>query len=332
MGKGGGGGTQSSIVQVQKQFFVAIMGGIDPETSVDFHKENHPIPKGYWPKRDPNNLFDAAYNATAGPSPYDGELAIDVGTLEVAGADGNELHRVQERITDLQDELFDGVSTSDPTSGTAMDLSTRWNAWVNAVENAPWIDDAVDAFADGTKGEHLRAVNRLATEFASINAVNSTGYMMARTLLEADRLRVKNNRRAALVDKATSDLMRMWMFSVDAKRSIVGLQQDASRMSVVAKVDQSRINVDLTSQDMFWDLDVWSKAANVLGSMTGSVTSDMREHGPSKAQSAVAGMAIGAGVAIMAGAEIGAKAGGLAGPWGIAAGAAIGGVAGLIAG
>jgi len=320
--------------------------------------------------RDPLNLYDAIRNVAQGDSPYANEVAYNPGTLVSAGSgedSGDELYRVQARIEDLRAQFFTSTDINNPTSGTVKDPDDIWLALVDSAENSAMIDTLVDDFETKTLPQHARAVNRLVSGFAAMEALDSSACTIAKAMLEAERVRGMAELRSNLVNDSAVKMLAIWQFMGQMMQNLIAAQLNASQMSIVSKIDQWRTNIDLGVLDLFFDIDVWTKGGNLLGSVTGSVASDGREYGPTKTQSALAGAFAGAGLAIAAGASItggtavaaggaalatstagitaaevaaatgaagaaaqGASLGTFSGPVGILAGAAIGGLAGLL--
>jgi len=281
--------------------------------------------------RSPVNLYDALYNAAVGPSPAADRSAYNPGTLDAASVEadpGHELQRMQEALTDVRDMLFDDVDNGIPTSGTAITEFDKWKAWRDEASESDFLEEALQSYKEHTEPEHYLTLNRFAQDFVDINAVNGSAYVLGRAVMEMLRESDVNMKRVALQDLAVRELSGLWTAMVQAKSQIVGMQVEISKASIVAKIDEARINLDLTSIDMMWDVDVWARGGNLLGAIAGSATQDLKDLGPSKAASTLGGALMGA--AGMA--ALGIKTGPLGGPTGIIIGGLVGGVAGLLSG
>lgn len=322
MGKGGGGGTATSdTAPYLKQAHAMMLMGID------MAGDNARSPHAFFSDtelaaRDPTNLFDASYNAASGDCPYTSEVAYDAGSLEAAGEgddSGDELLRAQYGVQRLQSMTLSGGDITDPSLGTELAPQTILADWLNTLESASFIETAVANFRANSEQSHLRSVNELLGSLVTINAVNSSACVMGRAILEVGRENRIEAYRMMLIDQLLTKTLQLWTGEARVRESVADLQLRASTMSIVDHVDRSRINRDLSVMDLLWDIDVWSKAANMLSATAGAVTSDMREAGPSRAASALAGGLSGAGTGAMMGGPLGAVAGGL-----------IGGAAGLL--
>ena len=337
MGKGGGGSAPPRMEDTPHYLLAIHQRIVSGDTSWKWQNPEAwkygGVTDDQWEERDPNNVYDNVYDLTTGESPYSSKHPYDPGTLIAEGEDGDELKRMQYALARLQEVLYEDIDPTDPTLGTEKSMNSIWSEWATASANSPHIADAVSAYQDSTEATHLLGVSRILGSLAAAGASESSAFHMAMAIMEGDRIRDINKFESALVLQGIQDMKQMWTSSIQAKRDMVTLQMDISRTSIAVGVDSIRFATDLDKLDLLWDLEVWQAGANILASVSGSVTSTLKDLGPTRAQSAVAGTITGAGAGYMlAGENFGPILGATGGPAGAIVGAGIGLVAGLLLG
>jgi len=320
MSSGGGGSASGTIKTVPSLGFIHSM----VLYGLPLYGDNRPkaagLPGGTfddpdWGERDPRNMYDILMDALDTDSPWADEYAYDPGSLTAAGTltdSGDELQRVGYAVHQLKQLLYDDASATDPTAGTQKDLGGDW--WTDRAADAAdsdVVDGAVDAFEDASLDQHLRAVNRVAGQFADINAVQSSMFPWAMAAMESDRLRTIQGRRSELEQQNLRDRIQLLQMEIEGNRVLVEATAKASQMSIIEHYDRSETNRIIQEKDIKWDFEVFRNYGNLIGAFTGSVVPESTDARTNKALSGLVGGAAGWAIGGMAtvGTSLGAKAG-----------------------
>jgi hypothetical protein len=155
---------------------------------------------------------------------------------------------------------------------------------------------------------------------AHIQVLLDSNRLQGATLLQAKLTEAQD--KSQFTAGAINTMMNALSGKIEQTRNVALLQADVSKMNIVVGKEQVDSDLEILAKENTWDLEMFQKASNVISGISGGVVA--MPTGPTKMQSAVAGMFSGTAK----GAEMGAAL-----PFmGPTAGATIGGLAGLIAG
>ncbi len=285
MGLDAGGGTALTALEVyQKNTHLSLIGGgIDFTTagSGDF------LPSG---------VIDYLEEALAGENPFSRAFAYDP---------TSDLDKVQESI----DEFKSLIEALDPETDFTSYLAQSLTG-IDTVMDDTYIDNAVDAFETRTLDSWGRSINRITGPLADIGAANSSAFQVAMVLAENARQAELNTYRATLDSQQqrervqlaaqfASDMSANLYRKADAYRTLVQLQGDASRSSIIANKEFLAEDLELDYKDVTYELELFGYGNAALAAGLGAT---QRPIGPSKASTALSS-------AIAAGTQIGALAG-----------------------
>lgn len=204
----------------------------------------------------------------AGSSPYDGTTAYDPATA----------------ITGIQTALteYDGLVD-------AVDKINDWESIINkakakADELFPYlesIEEAVDAFDQRSAKRYKRSHAQLAGAMAEIGAINGTAFAIGMAMLEEDRMQEVNEFETNLLLQQDQQRVNFWIQATQAMLQIyfTKLQHtqgvmDASLRSNQVKINAERMqedrDIELDVLDAKWEIDLFSHAGNLMGSIAGT--------------------------------------------------------------
>ena len=239
-------------------------------------------------------------NAALGSSPFATEVAYDpdvpIAAMEAAVGDLDTLVALLSSGTGLDDIISNVLSDSR-------------------------IDDAVDEYSlDLGNRLIVEVLPRFEAGMHDINAVVSSAFPLGRAVIEDGQTRQVAKYSADLHMKAFGDdALRLVMFKLESQRALSAMVIEANRMKIVAKKEETDINLKIDESDALWDLELYQYGSNVLASI-GSGVANPKLKGPSTAQS------------VIGGALSGAAAGTMINPgWGTVIGGVLGAAAGLLA-
>jgi len=221
-------------------------------------------------------------------------------------------------ISALRDALDGIVDTSSPFYGATAEDPTAildeidaevdiLGVLVDNLEDDTDVNSLVTAQEQASEAMHFRGLNRLAGSFSDINAVNSSAFMVAMTLYEAEREAQLNNYRAQLVMQDRGQ-------HIAAQQALINTLVECGKLRLVALTDQTQTDIEYTTRALSWRLEQFKYVANILGTPLGSVV-DRDDNRPSKVGSALSGALTGSAIGYMMteGITKGAFAGGVPG-------------------
>lgn len=130
------------------------------------------------------------------------------------------------------------------------------------------------------------------------------------------------------VNEGISSMVRNMQAQIDRGQAVANLQTEVSRMSIVAKSEEQKNNLEIDAHEALWDLELWKYGANMLSAQHGGggMGGDARKPNPiaSALGGALSGAATGATIATAI------STGAAAGPIGAGIGALIGIAGGLL--
>ena len=232
-------------------------------------------------------------NVAFGADPYTGENAYDPDT---------ELASMLASVNDL-DTLVALLS-----SGTGLD------AIIANVLSDSRIDDAVDEYSLDL-GDRLTAevLPRFESGMRDINAVTSSAFAIGRGIIEVAQTRQVAKYSADLHMKAWGDdALRLITLKLEYQKSLTHIDIEANRIKIVAKKEETDMNLDIDESAATWDLNVFQHGANLLASIGGG-TYIPNEKKKSALSSALGGALSGAAAGYMVGGPYGAAIGGALG-------------------
>jgi len=232
-------------------------------------------------------------NAALGADPYTGETAYNPDT---------ELTSMLASISD-----FDTLVTL-LSSGTGLD------AIIADVLSDSRIDNAVDEYSLDL-GDRLtvEVLPRFEAGMRDINAVVSSAFAIGRGIIEDGQTRQVAKYSADLHAKAFGDdALRLIGLKLEFQKSLTHATVEANRIKIVAKKEESDMNLDIDESAATWDLNVFQHGANLLASIGGG-TFVPNEKKKSALSSALGGGLSGAAAGFMIGGPAGAAVGGVLG-------------------
>lgn len=275
MGKGGGGGGGSGVVDYPDYMKTWHNMALD-DTGADTLTESI------------TDVMDAAI----GNSPWTGETAYDPDT-DVAA--------IVAAPQTLQ------------TLVTLLSSGTTLNTLVSGVLADGRIDNAVAEYAADLDARLIsEIIPRFEAGMRDINMVVSSAFPIGRALIEENQDRQVAKYSADLHNKAFSDdALRLIALKLEYQKSVSQMIAEAYRVKIVAKKEETDVNLSIEERDALWDLEVFQYGANLLASIGGGTVSQGKE--PSKWQSAIGGGMSGAAAGAMLGMAAGGPVGMLAG-------------------
>jgi len=154
-----------------------------------------------------------------------------------------------------------------------------------------------------------------------INAVTSSAFAIGRAIIEDGQTRQVAKYSADLHYKAFSDdALRLIALKLESQKSLTHYAGEINRMKIVAKKEQTDVQLEIDESDATWDLELFAHGGNLLAGIGGGVFKpDTKKR--NTAASAIGGaMTMGVAGYMAAGASGGA----VTGPQGAALGAAAG--------
>ena len=246
----------------------------------------------------------AVMDAALGNSPFTGQLAYD------PDAD----------ITSLI-----AAPTTLQTLVTLLSTGTTLNTLITNVLADSRIDDSVTEYAaDLAARLNAEILPRFEAGMLDINAVVSSAFALGKSNIEVGQDRQVAMYSANLHMKAFGDdAIKVIGLKLEYQKSVSQLLAEAYRIKIVAKKEETDMNIKIDEEDGLWDLEVFQFGANLLASIGGG-TVNPGGKGPSTAQSVIGGG--------MSGAAAGAMIGGSSGKsgWGGAIGGLLGAASGLL--
>lgn len=202
------------------------------------------------------------------------------------------------------------------------------------------ISNDVDAYESNVQARLAEQKSRLAAGMADINAVHSSAFAMAETLLENEAAKDVNSyetkiklqlfntvidtsvkaqmeviikkqfARDSYISQSVAEMSRMFLRRTEGFKEIQLSYVDHYMKSIVAKREENRENVEFDFNEAMWDFRVFREGFNGLASISGAVSGAPPEMSPF--QSGLSGMMAGAaaGAAITPGNPIGPVVGG----------------------
>ena len=167
------------------------------------------------------------------------------------------------------------------------------------------ITNEVDNFEANVKRRRMREISRWAGGMADINAVESSQFIIGMAIREGEvtseinqfesKLRFEMKRAKVLATlQATSDMIKLMLFKVDAGRGMTQLQTEINRVNIIANKERDRDQLEIDTLQASWDLEVFQYGISALGGLGGGVQPGVK--GLSKAESSLAGAASGASI------------------------------------
>ncbi len=259
-------------------------------------------------------------------NPYSAANAFDPATyLTDMGTKLSALITAQTTITDP------GFATlvTDTTNGFIKKVAAAIDA---AALSGTWITTQTTALINDLVANNAALVGIFEGGMTNINAGLTSAHVSGAYRIAADIVReggkaeteirkILAHDRALAITQLSSDLLanhRQWL---DIYKGIVAIAIDIDRLSIVAKAEQSEMNLKIDVASQTFPIEVYQMGGTILGSIGGGGVVQSAGKPPSKEQSALAGA--------VAGASLGATVGG---GYGAAIGAVVGGIAGYLSG
>jgi len=201
---------------------------------------------------------------------------------------------------------------------TLLSTGTTLDALVSNILSDTYIDTAVTEYAADLDARlNAEVIPRFEAGMRDINAVVSSAFVIGKALIEENQDRQVALYSSQLHLKAKSDdSLKIVMMKLEYQKAVSQMIAEAYRIKIVAKKEETDMNLKIGESDAMWDLDVFKSGAAMLAAISGGVPSEKL---PSQ------------GASMLGGALSGAAAGAMiAGPWGAAGGAVLGAASSLL--
>lgn len=198
---------------------------------------------------------------------------------------------------------------------TLLSSGTTLDTLISNVLDTSRIDDSVDAYAADLDARlNADILPRFEAGMRDINAVQSSAFVIGKALIEENHARQVDKYSADLHMKAFSDdAIQVIGMKLEYQKAAAQLISESYRIKIVAKGEESDLNIKIDEKDALWDLEVFQYGANLLASIGSGTVVPKGGSEPSKAGSALGGAMTGAAGGFMVGGPIGAVVGGMLG-------------------
>ena len=146
-----------------------------------------------------------------------------------------------------------------------------------------------------------------------INAVQSSAFIVGRSIIEGEIIRQVNDFGARIRQNAVMLSAELWKGHIQWSQNAISLYLDMFVKYYATRMDIDKAELEYADQDVQYDLNLWDHMRAALGALSGGGSASGGQKGPSQAAKALSGA--------MGGASMGFAMGG---PYGAAAGAVIG--------
>lgn len=219
-----------------------------------------------------------------------------------------------------------GTLALDPKANWESLIDTVTNKFEDVVFDQSTIDAEIASFGDLLSADITSdALPRFRAGMRTVNAVQSSAFVIGEANIEAERVRslakygtelnlkyMFNPQRIQAITGTVQELMQMQTHTIDKYKDLLHYQIEGNRMKIVANKEHQDTSNELAKLRGKWDFEELQYYANMISAISGGVMSAGDER-PSGMQSALGGALSGASAGYM-----------LGGPWGAAAGGAIG--------
>jgi len=276
---------------------------------------------------DLSGLAESVYSKPAGSDSIFGliENAIDLVDSDAKlSEEGTPQTLVIDNIVPAAGARYDIPDASSTTYLGGVDsYLTDLDTAIDELSDDTALDNAQAAFEINTENTYLRGLNRMSAQFADINAVNSSAFILGSAMMESSRQRTINEFRSKM------DIQDRYI-AIQAKASRAQQELEYRKTRLVADVDEIDQHVSYAIQSEIYKLELWKYGTNALGATSGAVSSkDSSNRLQSVLSGALTGGAVGAmGAGMIEGGMGAAMTAGTLLP-AIGIGVAIGGLMGL---
>lgn len=221
-------------------------------------------------------------NAALGNSPWATQTAYDPDTDITA-------------LLAAVDELQDLV--------TLLSTGTTLDTLISDVLDPTRVDDVVNEYAADLDARMLAEIfPRFNAGMRDINAVVSSAFVIGRALIEENQDRQVAKFSADLhLKSGLDDAIKVIGLKLDYQKAASQMLAEAYRIKIVAKKEETDVNIKIDEQDGLWDLEVFQYGANLLAGIGGG-TAQAKQ--PSMAQSMIGGGMSGAAAGAMVGSAV----------------------------
>jgi hypothetical protein len=208
------------------------------------------------------------------------------------------------------------------------DLNSSYGSIFDQTVNSQQVKDLIRAegarMSDDLESDSLP---RLMVGARDLNAVNSTTFIIAKTLLEEARLKTLNKYSAELRYSMINVANDRWKTDLEWRKNKMNSYQEMVKLVLLSNIDYSNQKYMMKAKDALWPFTVMDHERVALGTMQGAKNSEVvfGEDGPGTGQKVLGGIMTGAAVGAMLG-PVGSLSGGAV----AGLGALLGGVGGLL--
>lgn len=250
----------------------------------------------------------------------------------VAGTDVAGTAPAPDKVTKSVTTCLEAAHGANPfTAATAFNPSTQlanmltsistYSALVTAINpQTDWAGFVLAAVADETGVTEFDATleDALTTRalpafwggMRDINAVNSSAFLIGESVLRAFKARDVANFQAKKVLDNIKEVMKLYLYEIEAAKVVMATQIDVYRLNIVASKEQADRQVTIDEGAGRWDLEVFQYAANLIAGISGSSAgAGSSSAAPSSTRSAIGGALSGAALGYNIGGGKGAAVG-----------------------
>lgn len=201
-----------------------------------------------------------------------------------------------------------------------LDIETVWDTVVGTTLGTAEVDNLVAA--EGTilsDDIEVEAIPRFEEGMRDINSVQTSSFIIGRSLIEAERIKQLARFDAELRYKLIPVSLEKWRERIRWNESVVRTYAEIIKLYYQAKMDITEYNYSMAARDTLWPFTVTEYYRTVVGTLNGAQESRSDTKGTSTTAKVIGGTMTGAAAGFMVG-----------GPWGAAVGGVLGAAAGLL--
>ena len=204
-----------------------------------------------------------------------------------------------------------------------LDIDTLSGQIFEDTVNAPEVNDLVAAEGDLIEDDVVDEIAKIEVGYRDINAINSSTFIIARTIPRDTKIKVLEKFRTGLRIQLIPVATDKWKTHLEWNKAVIMTYAEVMKLYYSVKMDVDGINYEMSAKDKLWPFTVLDYERANLGALQGATKSSSEVAGRSKFSNAVSGALSGAaGGALLASAvpSLGMSA---------MTGGAIGGILGL---
>jgi len=258
------------------------------------------------------NSAEVDYEDLRYESPYDNYTDIDV---DVAFFGTGYLISSFPSLYDMYGKFMAGV-----------DIESLWDTVLNGTIGAAEIGNLTAAEGLLLSDEiESNVLPRFEEGMRDINAVQTSSFVIGKSLIEAERIKNLAKFDAELRYRMVPVAVEKWKTHLQWRESVVRSYAEIVKLYFSAKMDITEYNYSMAARDTLWPFTVTEYYRTVVGTLNGAQESRSDTKGTSTTAKVIGGALSGAAAGAMIGAPTGVGA-----PIGAAVGGVLGAAAGLL--